>query len=134
MTYIPNFYALFLQLAFINALFNSYLCCSSLSLSLLLYHHPLLHFRRPFLFSTFIIFSTIFIFINTKHLYIAIYLVLFILNNVKSYVTFYLYSGLMMTYFDRCKLKTESCKPSVFFIFTFFLLYFQYEVEIFFHV
>lgn len=55
---------------------------------------------------------------------------LFILYNVKFYVTSYLYSGLVITSSCRCKPKAELCKYYVFFVLMFILLYFQFEIEI----
>lgn len=102
-------------------------------------------FRKLFLFFTFIILSTMlslcinlftfFIFISTKHLYIAIQLKLFILDNLKSYVTSHLYSGLVMTYSRGRKSKAKPRKHCVFFIyFLLILLYFQFDVKIVFHI
>lgn len=86
-------------------------------------------FRKLFLFFTFIILSTMlslcinlftfFIFISTKHLYIAIQLKLFVLDNLKSYVTSHLYSGLVMTYSCGRKSKAKPRKHCVFFIYLF---------------
>lgn len=56
------------------------------------------------------------------------------LNNVRSYVTSHLHSGLVMTCFGRRRPKDEPRKCYVFFVFMFVLLHFQFEFEIMYHV
>lgn len=126
MTSSPNFYTLLtISFHYINILFTYITAHSPLSdtfslfsscqsfrsspMSLFLeghfYYPP--SSSPPPLLSLSISLFTIFIFINTKHLYIVIQLVLFILDNVKSYVTSHSYNGLEITCSCRCRPKAE---------------------------
>lgn len=83
---------------------------------------------------TLYILFTIFIFVNTKYLYIAIQLILLILDNKKFHLVSRLFSGLITTCSRLRKPKVEPHKHCVFFIIVSILLYFQFEAEIVFHI